>query len=242
MMAFLGARPADRGPGDRAAEPLEPRRLRRAGDGGRRRALRRRGARLPARRVAHNSAMPITAVITDSTADLMPDQAAAAGIRVAPLVVTFGTESFQVGVDLTTQQFWDKLLAPGAPIPSTAAPSPGTFKTMFEQCFADGADAIVCCLIGAELSGTVRERDGRGLDAARSRDPHHGHPLDLDVDGPAGAAWRPSSRLPASPRPRSPSASVRASPTSTCTSPWTASSTCARAGGSRPRSPSWGTS
>jgi DegV family protein with EDD domain len=99
--------------------------------------------------------MPITAVITDSTADLMPDQAAAAGIRVAPLIVTFGTEAFQVGVDLTTQQFWDRLLAPGAPIPTTAAPSPGTFKAMFEQCFADGADAIVCCLIGADLSGTV---------------------------------------------------------------------------------------
>ena len=99
--------------------------------------------------------MPNTAVITDSTADLMPDQAAAAGIRVAPLIVTFGTEAFQVGVDLTTQQFWDKLLAPGAPIPTTAAPSPGTFKAMFEQSFADGADAIVCCLIGAELSGTV---------------------------------------------------------------------------------------
>ena len=98
--------------------------------------------------------MPSTAVITDSTADLMPDQAAAAGIRVAPLVVTFGTESFQVGVDLSTQQFWDKLLAPGAPIPSTAAPSPGTFKTLFEQSCADGADAIVCALIGAELSGT----------------------------------------------------------------------------------------
>ena len=57
--------------------------------------------------------MPSTAVITDSTADLMPDQAAAAGIRVAPLVVTFGAESFQVGVDLSTQQFWDRLLAPG---------------------------------------------------------------------------------------------------------------------------------
>ena len=99
--------------------------------------------------------MPITAVITDSTADLMPDQAAAAGIRVAPLIVTFGTEAFEVGVDLTTQQFWDKLLAPGAPIPTTAAPSPGTFKAMFEQCFADGADSVVCCLIGAELSGTV---------------------------------------------------------------------------------------
>ena len=60
--------------------------------------------------------MSTTAVITDSTADLMPAQAAAAGIRVAPLIVTFGTESFQVGVDLSTRQFWDKLLAPGAPL------------------------------------------------------------------------------------------------------------------------------
>jgi DegV family protein with EDD domain len=100
--------------------------------------------------------MPTTAVITDSTADLTPDQAAAAGIRVAPLTVTFGSESFQVGVDLTTEQFWDRLLAPGAPIPSTAAPSPGTFKAMFEDCFAGGADAIVCMLIGAELSGTFQ--------------------------------------------------------------------------------------
>jgi DegV family protein with EDD domain len=97
-----------------------------------------------------------TAVITDSTADLMPAQAAAAGIRVAPLTVTFGPDSFQAGVDLSTEQFWDKLLAPGAPIPSTAAPSPGTFKTMFEQCLADGADAIVCVVIGADLSGTFQ--------------------------------------------------------------------------------------
>ena len=97
-----------------------------------------------------------TIVVTDSTADLMPAQAAAAGIRVVPLFVQFGADSYQVGADLTTEQFWDKLLAPGAPIPSTAAPSPGTFKTVFEQCFADGADAVVCPVIGSALSGTFQ--------------------------------------------------------------------------------------
>jgi DegV family protein with EDD domain len=100
--------------------------------------------------------MPTTIVVTDSTADLMPAQAAAAGIRVVPLFVQFGADSYQVGADLTTEQFWDKLLAPGAPIPSTAAPSPGTFKTTFEQCFADGADAVVCPVIGSALSGTFQ--------------------------------------------------------------------------------------
>jgi DegV family protein with EDD domain len=100
--------------------------------------------------------MSTTTVITDSTADLMPEVAKAAGIRVVPLFVQFGDESFQVGVDLTTEQFWDRLLAPDAPIPSTAAPSPGTFKETFEACFADGADAIVCPVIGSKLSGTFQ--------------------------------------------------------------------------------------
>lgn len=96
------------------------------------------------------------AVVTDSTADLMPEVAAAAGIRVVPLYVQFGADAFQVGVDLTTEQFWERLLAPGAPIPSTAAPSPGTFREVFEACFAEGADAIVACLIGSKLSGTFQ--------------------------------------------------------------------------------------
>jgi len=98
--------------------------------------------------------MSRVAVVTDSTADLSPDMAAAAGIRVVPLYVQFGSEEFQAGVNLTTEQFWDRLLAPGAPFPKTAAPSPGTFKATFEACFADGADAIVCPVIGTKLSGT----------------------------------------------------------------------------------------
>jgi DegV family protein with EDD domain len=94
------------------------------------------------------------AIVTDSTADLEPAAAAAAGVRVAPLYVRFGNDEFQVGVDLTTAQFWERLLAPGAPLPATAAPSPGTFQQLFEACFAEGASAIVCPLIGSKLSGT----------------------------------------------------------------------------------------
>jgi DegV family protein with EDD domain len=98
--------------------------------------------------------MSAVAVITDSTADLPPEVAAGAGIRVVPLYVQFGDEEFQAGVNLTTEQFWTRLLAPDAPFPKTAAPSPGTFKATFEACFADGADAIVCPVIGTKLSGT----------------------------------------------------------------------------------------
>ena len=96
------------------------------------------------------------AVVTDSTADLAPDAAAAAGIRVVPLFVRFGADELRVGLDLTTEQFWARLLEPGAPFPSTAAPSPGTFRDTFEACFADGAEAVVCPTIGSKLSGTFQ--------------------------------------------------------------------------------------
>ncbi len=98
--------------------------------------------------------MSPVAVVTDSTADLAAEMAASAGIRVVPLYVQFGSEEFQAGVNLTTEQFWTRLLAPGAPFPKTAAPSPGTFKETFEACFAAGADSIVCPVIGTKLSGT----------------------------------------------------------------------------------------
>ena len=98
--------------------------------------------------------MSPVAIVTDSTADLSAEMAAGAGIRVVPLYVQFGSEEFQAGVNLTTEQFWTRLLAPGAPFPKTAAPSPGTFKETFEACFAAGADSIVCPVIGTKLSGT----------------------------------------------------------------------------------------
>ncbi len=96
------------------------------------------------------------AVVTDSTADLEPAAAAAAGVRVVPLFVRFGSEEFRVGVDLSTEEFWSRMLAPDAPFPMTAAPSPGTFRETFEACFADGADAVVCPTIGSKLSATYQ--------------------------------------------------------------------------------------
>ncbi len=97
-----------------------------------------------------------TAVVTDSAADLPSQLAAAARIRVVPLSVRFGTEELRDGVDLSTEQFWDRLGRPGTPPPATASPSPGLFRRTFEACFADGADAIVCPTIGSRLSATFQ--------------------------------------------------------------------------------------
>ena len=98
--------------------------------------------------------MSRVAVITDSAADLDPGRAAALGISVVPLIVTFGPDSYRAGVEMTNEDFWERMTTPDAPFPKTAASSPGVFKEAFEAAFAAGADAIVCVTVGADLSGT----------------------------------------------------------------------------------------
>jgi DegV family protein with EDD domain len=94
------------------------------------------------------------AIVTDSTSDLTAAEAAEAGIRVVPLYVRFGEEEFRSGVELSTDDFWTRMLAPDAPFPTTAAASPGDFQAAFEEELGRGADAVVCVTIGGKLSAT----------------------------------------------------------------------------------------
>ncbi len=100
--------------------------------------------------------MSNVAIVTDSASDLPPEAAAAQDITVVPLVVSFGAESFRPNVDLTTDAFWERMTAPDAPFPTTAAASPGDFKTAFEAAFERGADAVVCVDVSGDLSGTLK--------------------------------------------------------------------------------------
>jgi fatty acid kinase fatty acid binding subunit len=96
------------------------------------------------------------AIVTDSASDLPPDLAAQSGIRVVPLIVSFGDDSYQAGVTMTTDQFWERMLAPDAPFPTTAAASPGEFGATFQSAFDDGADGVVCVTVSGDLSGTLK--------------------------------------------------------------------------------------
>jgi fatty acid kinase fatty acid binding subunit len=96
------------------------------------------------------------AIFTDSASDLDPAVAAAEGIEVVPLLVNFGSETFRAGVDLSTEQFWERMTAPDAPWPTTAASSPGEFKDAYENAFAAGAEAIVSIHVAGTLSGTIK--------------------------------------------------------------------------------------
>ena len=100
--------------------------------------------------------MSRVAVVTDSASDLPPETAAAAGISVVPLVVSFGTETYKAGTELSTEEFWRRMTAPDAPFPTTAASSPGDFKAAYDKAFADGADAIVSIHVAGTLSATLK--------------------------------------------------------------------------------------
>lgn len=112
------------------------------------------------------------AVVTDSAADLKPDQAAANGITVVPLLVSFGDKEYRAGVDLDAESFWAELTREGAVFPKTAAAAPGTFQSTFERLFDEGADEIVYVGVGAKLSATVGS-------ATVARDAMPGRPIHI---------------------------------------------------------------
>ncbi len=96
--------------------------------------------------------MPSVHLVCDSTADLDPAFRAAHTVRVVPLKVIFGDETFADGVEITAEDFYARLAAPG-PFPRTSQPTPAEFEDVFRELGADGG-AIVCTTISANLSGT----------------------------------------------------------------------------------------
>ena len=100
--------------------------------------------------------MSQVAIVTDSASDYDPARAEQLGIAIVPLIVSFGTESFEAGRNLSAEQFWQRLTAPGAPFPTTAACSPGAFQTTYQRLFDEGADAIVSVHVAGTLSGTIK--------------------------------------------------------------------------------------
>ena len=72
--------------------------------------------------------MASIAIVTDTSSDLTLEQAAAAGVRLVPLTVSFGDETFEAVTELSNEEFYQRLTAPGAPLPRTAAPNPASSR------------------------------------------------------------------------------------------------------------------
>jgi DegV family protein with EDD domain len=94
------------------------------------------------------------AIVTDSTADLTPEMVEELGVTVVPLQVIFGNEAYREGVDITTEEFYERLVK-SRPLPTTSAPSVGDFQEVYERLLKE-VDSIVSIHIGAKLSATVQ--------------------------------------------------------------------------------------
>jgi fatty acid kinase fatty acid binding subunit len=80
-------------------------------------------------------------IVTDSCSDITRDEAKKWDITVVPAYVHFGNKVYRDGVDIDSDQFYEKL-ATSSTHPSTAAPSPGDFAQVYEQ-IAEETNEIV---------------------------------------------------------------------------------------------------
>lgn len=103
-----------------------------------------------------------TAVVTDSTSCLTPEQADDLGVRIVPLSVVVDGTDLREGVDVDAGAVAAALRA-GKPV-STSAPSPATFLQAYTAAAEAGADSVVSVHMSAALSST----SGSAALAARS--------------------------------------------------------------------------
>jgi DegV family protein with EDD domain len=96
-------------------------------------------------------------IVTDSTSDIPLSVREKLGIRMVPLKIHFGEETFLDAVTLQTEQFYEKMAA-STLVPTTSQPSPLEFLETYKQIVQeDGPDVtIVSIHLSSALSGTYQ--------------------------------------------------------------------------------------
>ena len=100
-----------------------------------------------------------TAIVLDSTSDYPDAPARFPNMRLVPLYVRFGDETYKDYVELGPTEFYEKLRV--SPVtPATAQPTPQDFVTAYEE--LAGYERIYSLHVTAKLSG-FRPFERRGL-------------------------------------------------------------------------------
>ena len=91
-------------------------------------------------------------IVVDSTVDVNPK--IADKISVVPMTVHFGDETYVQGVDITNQQFYEKLIESDV-MPTTSQATPFAFEEVFRE-ITDAGDTAVVITLSSKLSGTCQ--------------------------------------------------------------------------------------
>ena len=73
-----------------------------------------------------------TAIVLDSTSDFPEASKRFANMRIVPLYVNFGAESFKDHVDIGSHDFYERLKE-SPTLPTTSQPTPQDFLEVFEE-------------------------------------------------------------------------------------------------------------
>ena len=91
-------------------------------------------------------------IVTDSSSYLKPEIISRYDLHVVPLGVTFGSEVFAEGVDITNEKFYQRL-AKAEKLPATSQPSIGDFTRVYSKLVGQG-HPVLSIHISRQLSGT----------------------------------------------------------------------------------------
>ncbi|WP_432665675.1 DegV family protein [Wukongibacter baidiensis] len=91
-------------------------------------------------------------ILTDSVADIPKEIAKELNIEVLPLTVNFEDGSYRDGIEISKEEFYEKL-SKAKKLPTTSQVPPGDFIEAFKRLTQNG-DEIIAILISSRLSGT----------------------------------------------------------------------------------------
>lgn len=92
-------------------------------------------------------------IVTDSSADLPPEIAEKWGIKVVPCNVVIDDTAYKDGVDITADEFYQKM-ASSTRLPTTTQPSVADLQTTYQNLLGEGHQ-IISVHVSGKLSGTV---------------------------------------------------------------------------------------
>ncbi len=90
-------------------------------------------------------------IVTDSVSDIPPDIVKELDISIIPVILRFGEETFRDGIDITNDQFYERL-ATSKVMPTTSVPSLDLFARTYAR-LAEVTDEILVIMVSAKLSG-----------------------------------------------------------------------------------------
>lgn len=93
-------------------------------------------------------------IVTDTLSDITSDLAGELGVAVVPLYVRFGEEVYRDRVEISTEEFYRRLVSETA-LPSTTQPTPNDFTEIFNN-LAGETDEILVIVVSSKLSGTYQ--------------------------------------------------------------------------------------